>query len=144
MVSLFIFVLCVFLLAVWQTGLAGERGDLQEKVMIAVNAQGHQEGSDSVKQVSCQHGPESIVRNTERSSGAGMQEAPDVGPLTLEEEEEEDGGMCCHAAMLSACRVYTVPSRSYLDEGSSGEDGPVRHPRASRCEEPVNKSPQQR
>lgn len=97
-VSLFIFVLGVFLLAVWQTGLPGKRGDLEEKVMVAVNTQGHQEGSDSVEQVSCQHRPKNIIWNTKRSSGARMQEAPDVGPLTLEKTRKQDRKLCCHVA----------------------------------------------
>lgn len=93
-ISLFIFVLSVFLLAVRQTGLARKRGDLEEEVMVAVNAQGHQEGSDSVKQVSCQHRPENVAGNTKRSSCARVQAAPDVGPLTLEEDAETRGGCC--------------------------------------------------
>lgn len=62
--------------------------------MVAVNAQGHQEGSDSVKQVSCQHRPENVTGDTERSSCARMQEASDVGPLTLG-RDTETGRLCC-------------------------------------------------
>lgn len=66
--------------------------------MVAVNPQGYQEGSESIEQVSCQHRPKNIIWNTKRSSGARMQEAPDVGPLTLEKTQKPDRRLCHHVA----------------------------------------------
>lgn len=93
---LFIFVLGVLLHTVGQTCLPREGGDLEEKIGVAVNAQGHQDGSDGVKQVGCHHRPEGVVWDAEGSRGARMEGPPDVNPLALEEKTQggktgEDG-----------------------------------------------------
>lgn len=83
--------------------------------MVSVNAQGHQEGSDSVEQVSCQHWPKNITGNTEGSSGARMQGASDVGPLTLEKTQKQDRRWFCHVA--GECIWWKVDSQFMLLPG---------------------------
>lgn len=54
-----------------------------------MNTQGHQHGSDRVKQVGCHDCPECIIRNAEGSCGARMEGPPNVSPLALEGETRE-------------------------------------------------------
>lgn len=85
--QLFIFVLGILLHAVGQTCLPREGSDLEEKIGVAVNTQGHQDGRDGVKQVGCHHRPECIVWDAEGSRGARMEGPPDVSPLALGGED---------------------------------------------------------
>lgn len=85
----FLLVFGIFLLAVGQTCLSREWRDLQEEVRVTVNPHGHQDRSDRVDCVSCQHQPEHVARDTERGCGAGMEGRPDVGPLALSEDTRE-------------------------------------------------------
>lgn len=86
---LFIFVLGILLHTVGQTCLPREGGDLEEEIGVAVNTQGHQDGSDCVKQVGCHHHPECIIWDAEGSRGARMEGPPDVSPLALEGKTQE-------------------------------------------------------
>lgn len=109
---LFIFVLGVLLHTVGQTCLPREGGDLEEKIGVAVNAQGHQDGSDGVKQVGCHHRPEGVVWDAEGSRGARMEGPPDVNPLALEEKTQggktgEDG----HQARSHCCSLMEGHSK---------------------------------
>lgn len=92
--GLFVFVLGIFLLAVWQTCLPRKGGNLEEEIGVAVNPQGHQDGSGCVKQVSCQHRPENIIWDTKRSCGTRMEEPPDMSPLALGGETESKTEDC--------------------------------------------------
>lgn len=86
---LFIFVFGILLHTVGQTCLPWKGCDLEEKIRVAVNTQGHQEGSDGIKQVGCHHRPECIIWDAEGSHGAGMDRPPDVSPLALEGKTQE-------------------------------------------------------
>lgn len=86
---LFIFVFGILLHTVGQTCLPREGGDFEEKIGVAVNTQGHQEGSDGIKQVGCHHRPECIIWDAEGSRGARMEGPPDVSPLALEGKTQE-------------------------------------------------------
>ena len=97
---LFLFVLGIFLLTVWQTCLPREGGDLQEEIGVTVNPQGHQDGSGSVEQVSCQHTPENLIWDTKWSCGTRMQRSSDVGPLALEGETEQEVRLHCRNCIL--------------------------------------------
>lgn len=106
--SLFFFVLGIFLLAVWQTSLAREGSDLQEEIGVTVDPQRHHDGSGSIKQVSQQDTPESIIGDTIRRCGTRMEGPSNMGPLTLVGRMEQDVRLhlpwmnitCCISALM--------------------------------------------
>lgn len=81
--ELFVFVLGVFLLAVWQARLPREGGNPQEKIGVTAHTQNYQKRSDGIEQIGRQHRPEYIALNAKWDFCVRMEGAPNVSPLAL-------------------------------------------------------------
>lgn len=52
-----------------------------------MDPQGHQSRGGCIDQISCQHGPESLIWDSKWSCGARVEGPSNVGPLALEEKK---------------------------------------------------------